>query len=106
MNQVTFHSLTMRPGVRSLTDDQEYNKISSPFVNELNLMPIELELIKSMFNKYASFDSLCNHSLNRPFARDYAYLEVSSPVFIIIYRILSLTLRMSRGSMPTLISRA
>lgn len=52
MNQVSLQSLSLNLGTRSLVDDIEHEKINQTFTNEDNLMPMELELIKSMFNKF------------------------------------------------------
>ena len=78
MNQVTLQAMTIKLGSRSLTDDLEHEKISQPFANEHNLMPIELELIKSMFSKFTYYESSCSFALIKPFMRDYAYLEVTN----------------------------
>ncbi len=43
-------------------------------------MPMELELINSMFSKSNTFESSCNRTLVMPFMRDYAYLEVRNMI--------------------------
>ena len=41
---------------------------------------MELELIKSMFNKFTYYETNCSHALIKPFMRDYSYLEVRIPI--------------------------
>lgn len=50
MNQISFQSLYLDYAKRSLTDNEEHMKIYQPFLNEEAILPMELELVKSMFN--------------------------------------------------------
>jgi hypothetical protein len=64
---------------RSLTDNHEHEKIQNPLDNETSLMPKELELIRSMFNKSVYTDGQTSHqALVHPCCRDYSYLEVTN----------------------------
>jgi hypothetical protein len=53
-------------------------------LNEESLMPVELDLVRSMFNKNVYYDGLTSHqALVHPYCRDYSYLEVTWLLFLI-----------------------
>lgn len=62
---------------RSLGDIEEFLSIYKPYVDEQNLIPKEISLVKNLFSRDTVLDTLNVSAFNRLSIRDYAYLEVS-----------------------------
>ena len=68
------------------------------------MVPMEVQMVKSMFSKRAQLDNANITALTGAALRDYSYLDVILSSIQITFRIASLISVMPSGSMPILIS--
>ena len=51
MDWVNVHSQNINVNSRYLTDNEEYDKIFQPIIDEEQLMPIEIQMIRGLFSE-------------------------------------------------------
>lgn len=61
MSQLNLQSMYQDYKKRSLTDNGEFQKMQEPLESEVTQMPLELDLVKSMYNRSVYYDGYTSH---------------------------------------------